>query len=125
MAILMLMGQYVFSKVPPIASESAVTATVDPTMINITALKKAPFIKEGVNTPFAIPLYPEEYLFVWYRPGCHPLIPPPDGFGIKVGTISENFSKITVTKKGNEYTLCNNVRGDQVAIISTFVELPR
>jgi pilus assembly protein Flp/PilA len=102
-----------------------VISTSNPTLINQTALADAPFIKEGLNTIYSVPLRPETYLFTWYRPGCTPLVSPPDGFGLKVGTISENFAQITVLRQDNEYTLCNNVQGDQVAIITTFVERPQ
>jgi Flp pilus assembly pilin Flp len=92
---------------------------------NRSALSDAPFIREGVNKPFLVPLYPEDYLYDWYIPGCHPLISPPDGFGLKVGTISESSDGITITKNGDTYSLCNDIQGHQVAIISTFVPLPQ
>jgi Flp pilus assembly pilin Flp len=124
-AALQIISTALSPETAPVPSAPVATATPDPAMINQAILAKAPFVKEGVNTPFSIPFYPEEYLYSWYLPGCHPLIPPPDGFGVKVGTIYEDATKITVSKKGNEFTLCNNLQGAQVAIVSAYVELPR
>lgn len=123
-ASLMILGPIVQNVINQGNSQDAAPRSMvsDP---NRSALSDAPFIREGVNKPFLVPLYPEDYLYDWYIPGCHPLISPPDGFGLKVGTISENFAQITVLRQDNEYTLCNNVQGDQVAIITTFVERPQ
>lgn len=108
---------------PTVAQNSAqVDSSVD---VNKSALSEAPFIREGINKPYLVPLYPEDYLLSWYKPGCHPMVPPPQGFGLKVGTISADSDGITITKDGDTYTLCNKVQGHQVAIISAFLERPQ
>lgn len=106
------------------AESNSATTTPKPN-VNQVVLADASFIKEGINTPYLIPLYSEEYLYSWYKTGCRSLIPPPDGYGLKVGTIYEDPTKITITRDGDSYVLCNNVQGAQVAIVSTFVELPK
>lgn len=123
-AALMILGPIVQNVINQGNSQDAAPQSMvsDP---NRSALSEAPFIREGVNKPFLVPLYPEEYLYTWYIPGCHLLAPPPNGYGLRVGTISASSDGITITKNGDIYTLCNDIQGHQVAIISAFVERPQ